>query len=198
MNKAELLSSLKKKGYSDAVVEAFSKVKREDFVPEHLIGYAYEDMSLPVMDGSTLSQPSTVAFMLDLLDVKDGQKVLEIGSGSGYAIALLAEMNKSGKVYGIEIIKELAINSRKYLSEKKNVDILIRNGCDGLPESAPFDRILISASCPQVPRNLISQLSNNGVLVAAVKNSIFQIKKNDGETIEKEYPGFAFVPLVSE
>lgn len=198
MNKDELLASLKKKGFSESIIRAFEKVKREDFVPEHLIGYAYEDIALPVMAGSTLSQPSTIGFMLDLLDVKDNRKVLEIGSGSGYVLALLAEMNPSGKVYGIELLKELAVKSMKYLEIKKNVEVVIRNGSGGLPEHAPYDRILISASCQEVPRHLLSQLTDEGILVAAVKQSIIQIKKSAGQTIEKEFPGFAFVPLVSE
>lgn len=196
MKKDELLESLRKKGYSEEIVSAFQKVKREDFVPEHLIGYAYEDMALPVMEGSTLSQPSTIAFMFSLLELKESSKILEIGSGSGYAIALLSEIASKGKVYGVEIIKELAIKARDYLKDKTNVEIILRNGCEGLPEFAPYDRILVSASCPEVPKNLLSQLKDDGILVAAVKNSIFQIKKVNGQTIEKEFPGFAFVPLV--
>lgn len=198
MNKDELIASLQKKGFSHEILSAFEKVKREDFVPEHLVGYAYEDIALPVIEGSTLSQPSTIAFMLDLLEVKDNQNILEIGSGSGYVLALLAEINKSGKVYGIEIIKELAINSRKYLENKKNVEIIIRDGSQGLPEFAPYDRILISASCPEVPRHLLSQLKDDGILVAAVRQSIFQIRKKDSKTTEKEFPGFVFVPLKQE
>jgi len=197
VNKDELIASLRKKGFSESIVKAFEKVKREDFVPEHLIGYAYEDMALPVMDGSTLSQPSTVAFMLDLLDIKEGQKIVEIGSGSGYVLALLAEMNQSGKIYGVEILKDLAVKSMKYLESRKNVEVVIRNGSQGFPELAPYDRIIISASCPEVPRHLLSQLNDNGVLVAAVKQSIFQIKKSSEGIIEKEYPGFVFVPLIS-
>jgi protein-L-isoaspartate(D-aspartate) O-methyltransferase len=197
VNKDELLVSLKGKNFSESVIHAFEKVKREDFVPEHLIAYAYEDVALPVMEGSTLSQPSTTAFMLTLLDARDGQKVLEIGSGSGYVLALLAEINKSGKVFGIEILRELAINSRNYLNNNANVEVIMRNGFEGLTEFAPFDKILVSASCPEIPRHLLSQLKDEGVLVAAVKQSIFQITKSAGETTEKEFPGFVFVPLVT-
>jgi protein-L-isoaspartate(D-aspartate) O-methyltransferase len=196
VNKDELLASLRKKGFSEEIVTAFQKVKREDFVPQHLVGYAYEDMALPVMDGSTLSQPSTVAFMLNLLELKEDNKVLEIGSGSGYALALLSEIVTKGKVYGIEIIQELGVKSRDYLKDKQNVEILIRDGSKGLPEFAPFDRILISAASSGIPRHLLSQMSENSILVAAVKNSIFQIRKSEKGIIEKEFPGFAFVPLV--
>lgn len=196
MNKDELLESLKKKGYSERIISAFQAVKREDFVPQHLVGYAYEDLALPVMDGSTLSQPSTIAFMLDLLEPKENSKVLEIGSGSGYVLALLSEIIKKGKIYGIEIIKELGIKSKEYLKDKKNVEVIIRDGSEGLPEFAPFDRIIISASCPEVPRHLLLQLADDGILVAAVRQSIFQIRKKDGKSTEKEFPGFAFVPLI--
>lgn len=196
MKKEEFLSSLRKKGFSESIISAFDKIKREDFVPEHLIGYAYEDMALPVMQGSTLTQLSTVAFMIGLLDPLKGQNILEIGSGSGYVISLLAEINKTGKIYGLEIIKELAIKSKKYLIDNKNVQVIIGNGSQGLSQFAPYDGILVSASCPEVPRHLLSQLKDNGILVAAVKQSIFQIIKSNGETIEKEFPGFTFVPLV--
>ncbi len=198
MDKQGLLDTLRKKGFSQGVIDAFAKAKREDFVPQNLVGYAYEDMALPVTEGSTLSQPSTIALMLDLLDIKDGQKILEIGSGSGYALALLSEINPNGKVYGIEVIQALGISSKKYLQEKKNVEIIIRNGSHGLPEFAPYDRILISASCPECPSNLFSQLKDDGILVAAVKQSIVQVKKVNGERIVKEFPGFAFVPLVPD
>jgi len=195
VNKEELLELLKKKGSSDSIINAFREVKREDFVPEHLIGYAYEDIALPVMEGSTLSQPSTVAFMLNLLDAKNNQKILEIGSGSGYALALLASINPNGKIYGMEILKELAVSSKNYLGDRKNVEIIMRDGSKGLEEFAPYDRILISAACPEVPRHLLPQLKEDGILVAAVNQSIFQIKKEKGETTEQEFPGFAFVPL---
>ncbi len=209
MNKEELLASLRKKGFSQDIIDAFGRVKREDFVPQNLVGYAYEDMALPVVEGSTLSQPSTIAFMLDLLEPKDGQKILEIGSGSGYALALLSEIAPNGKIYGIEIIQSIAIESKKYLADRKNIEVITRSGENGLPEFAPYDRILISASCPEVPYHLLSQLTEDGILVAAVKQSIFQLKKQKSalsrkigeksqDVIEAEYPGFAFVPLVKK
>jgi protein-L-isoaspartate(D-aspartate) O-methyltransferase len=125
MTKEELLASLKKKGCPDYILNAFEKVRREDFIPDRLIGYAYEDIALPVEEGSTLSQPSTIAFMLNLLEPKDGQKILEIGSGSGYVLALLAEINKTGKIYGVEILKSMAISSKKRLESKTNLDICL-------------------------------------------------------------------------
>jgi len=195
VNKEELLELLKKKGFLDSIIEAFRETKREDFVPEHLIGYAYEDLALPIMEGSTLVQPSTIAFMLNLLEAKNNQNILEIGSGSGYTLALLAIINPHGKIYGMEILKELAVSSKNYLNEKTNVEIILRDGSQGLKEFAPYDRIIVSAACSEVPRHLLPQLKEGGILVAAVNQSIFQIKKESGETTEKEFPGFAFVPL---
>jgi len=195
MTKSELIKSLKKKGFPDKIISAFEKVKREKFVPENLQAYAYEDIALPIEDGSSISQPYTVAFMLDLLDLKQGQKILEIGSGSGYALALISEIIKSGKIYGIEINKRLAIKSKKALAKDSNIEIISRSGFSGLPQFAPYDRILISASAPQIPRNLYSQLKDPGIIVAAVKQSIYKITKQNGNIEEKEFPGFAFVPL---
>lgn len=195
MNREKLFGSLKEKGFSEKIIDAFRKVKRENFVPDKYAPYAYEDMALPLEDGSTLSQPYTVAFMLNLLELKQGQKILEIGSGSGYALALMSEIIKDGKIYGIEINKNLAVNSKKLLSGDSNIEVVCRDGSEGLKEHAPFDRILISASAEEIPEDLISQLKEKGIMVSAVGQSIFQIKKEGEEIIKKEFPGFAFVPL---
>lgn len=191
-----MIAVLKAKGFPEYIINAFAKINREDFVPESLVTYTYEDMALPVEDGSTISQPSTVAFMLMLLEPKQGQKILEIGSGSGYALALLSEIIKEGKIYGIELIQRLAVKSKNLLQRDSNIEILNRDGSKGLPEFAPFDRILISASCPEIPYYLLNQLKDNGIIVAAVKQSIIQIKREGDKFIVKEFPGFAFVPLI--
>ena len=198
MTKEDLTENLKKKGFPEEIINAFSRVKREEFVPEKFVGYAYEDIALPAADGSTISQPSTVAFMLGLLEPKQGQKILEIGSGSGYVLALISEIIKAGKIYGVERLKDLAIRSKKVLSRDTNIEIIIRSGFNGLPEFAPFDRILISAAAEKVPRRLYSQLKDPGIMVVAVKQSIYQIRKEHGTITEKEFPGFAFVPLVKD
>ena len=197
MNKEALIDSLRKQGINENIINAFFKVKREDFIPEKFIGYSYDDITLPLEDGSTISQPSTIALMLNLLEPKQGQKILEIGSGSGYALGLISEIIKDGKVYGIELNKNLAISSRKVLSDNSIVEILNKDGSEGLPKFAPFDRILISASCSdmRIPSNIAEQLTENGIMVAAVKQSIVQFKKENGKMHEKEYHGFLFVPL---
>jgi len=191
-----LLESLTKKGIKKEIVDAFTEVKREDFVQVEEAGYAYEDIPLPIGYDQTISQPSTIAFMLNLLELKEGQKIMEIGSGSGYVIALISNIIKNGKVYGVEMIKELAIRSKNLLESSKIVEIINRDGKQGLPEFAPFDRILVSASASDVPRHLYAQLNNGGIMVTAVRQSIFVIKKENVQISEKEFPGFAFVPLV--
>ncbi len=200
MKKLQLIQSLKQKGFSKQIVSAFSKIKRENFIPKKLKKHAYEDTALPIGKGATISQPSTIALMLSLLELKKSQKVLEIGSGCGYALALISEITK-GKVFGIEIVKELVEKSRKNLKNYKNIKIYNRDGSKGLEEKAPFDRIIISASSKEVPKKLISQLKNNGLIVAPIgskyEQSLIAFKKIKGELIiKKQIPVFIFVPFI--
>ena len=202
MNKQQILDSLKARGFSDDIVEAFSKVKRENFLPEELKKDAYEDTALPIGEGQTISQPYTIAMMFSLLDLKKSQKVLEIGSGCGYASALMSKIvGSKGKVFGIERIKELSDKSKKNLKVYANIKIYNRDGSLGLKEKAPFDRILISAGYKEIPEPLIMQLKENGIIVAPVgseyNQSLIAVRKVKGKikTI-KEIPGFVFVPLI--
>ncbi|MBI2452444.1 protein-L-isoaspartate O-methyltransferase [Candidatus Pacearchaeota archaeon] len=196
MEKQQLLNYLKNY-FPEEIIKAFKKVPRENFLPENLKDLAYEDTALPLGYGATISQPYTIAFMLSLLELKKGQKILEIGSGCGYVLALLAEITKS-KIYGIEIIKPLAEQSKKTLKKYKNIKVFCKNGFSGFPEKAPFDRILVSASANTFPEHLYSQLKPNGIIVVPVRDSIFQIKKQNGKIKIKEFPGFVFVNLVNE
>lgn len=195
MNKFELLSSLKSNGFPEKIVKAFEKVPREKFVPSDYKNLAYEDIALPLEKGATISQPYTIAFMLNLLELKPNQKILEIGSGCGYVLALLAEIT-GGKIFGLEIIKSLTEKSKKYLKNYSNIRIIHKNGFRGLPDKAPFDRILISAATSKLPEHLYNQLSSSGIIVTPINNSIFQIKKQDDKIKLKEFPGFAFVVLI--
>ena len=177
-----------------------SKIPRENFIPSELKKHAYEDTALPIGEGQTISQPYTIAIMLSLLELKRGQKVLEIGSGCGYVLALISKITQ-GKVFGIEIIKELVEKSKESLKEYKNVKIYNRDGSEGIPEESPFDRIIISAAGKEIPKKLISQLKNNGIIVAPIgsryEQSLIAFKKIKNKlTIEKEIPGFVFVPFV--
>ncbi|MBU0760356.1 MAG: protein-L-isoaspartate(D-aspartate) O-methyltransferase [Nanoarchaeota archaeon] len=196
MNKSQLLTSLKKQ-FPSKIVKAFAKVPREDFVPKELKSEAYLDTALPLEQGATISQPCTIASMLSLLELNQKQKILEIGSGCGYVLALLAEISQASEIYGIEILKSLAESSKENLSTYKNITIINKNGSQGLNEKAPFDRILISASADKMPEHLFQQLKDNGILVTPVNNSIFQIKKQNNKLSTKEFPGFVFVPLIN-
>jgi len=202
MNKQQLLQSLKQKGFSRQILNAFSKVKRENFIPEKIKSHAYEDTALPIGKGQTISQPYTIGMMLSLLGLKKDQKILEIGSGCGYVLALISKIvGRQGKVFGIEIVRELAEKSKETLKEYNNIKIYNRDGSKGLEEKAPFDRIIISAACKEIPKKLTSQLKNNGIIVAPVgsryEQSLIAFKKiKDKLVIKKEIPGFVFVPFI--
>jgi protein-L-isoaspartate(D-aspartate) O-methyltransferase len=140
--------------------------------------------------------------MLSLLDAKNGQKILEIGSGCGYVMALLSEIaGKKGEVFGIEMIKSLFEKSAENLRNYKNAKVYNRNGFLGLEEEAPFDRIIISAGYREIPKSLVSQLKDGGIIVAPIGTSYEQAlmafeKKNEKLEMKKEIKGFIFVPLV--
>jgi len=202
MNKTQLLQSLKQQGFSKKILNAFEKVRREDFIPQEIEYRAYEDKPLPIGQRQTISQPYTIAMMLKMLDLKKGQKVLEVGSGCGYVLALINKITKS-KVYGIERIKELAEKSRQNLKDYPDIKVYNRNGNKGLPEQSPFERILISAACKEVPKTLLNQLTNNGIIVAPVGNpyncSLVAMQKKKNKYITKKpIPGFSFVPFVED
>lgn len=165
--KKRLIAKLRAEGWlkSSAVIRAFESVSRELFVKEEDIEQAYLDVPLPISKGQTISQPLTVAFMTELLDVKAGQKVLEIGTGSGYQAAILASIvGPSGKVYSVEIIPELVEFAKKNLEKAKikNVEVFLSDGSIGLKRFAPYDRIITTAAAPQIPEPLKQQLRVGG------------------------------------
>src|SRR3989344_3257443 len=201
MNQKEiLLQSLKEKKFSSEILEAFSKVKRENFIPEDKKNYAYQDIALPIGLGQTISQPYTIAVMLSLLKLKKRQRVLEIGSGCGYALALISEIvGKKGKVFGLEVREELVKNSKKNLKNHKNIEVYHGDGNFGLKDKAPFDRILISAAAQKIPERLVSQLKQSGIIVAPIGKSyestqtMTQFVKSKNKLVVKEkIPGFLF------
>lgn len=202
----ELVNHLKKTGVlkTEIIINAFLNIDRKDFIkPEHLFE-AYGDYPLPIGENQTISQPWTVAFMLELLQPSKDQKVLDIGFGSGWTTALLAHIvGDKGKVYGVEILPSVfefgKNNISKYNFIKRGiVELKLGDGSKGWKEHSPFDRILVSAAAKEIPQRLIDQLANNGILVIPDRNGIWKIEKRE-ETIDKQYfPGFAFVPLVEE
>lgn len=199
MRKEYLIDELNGMNFSNRIVNAFEKVDRTLFVPPKLKFQAYKNIPLPIGHGQTISQPYTIAFMLSFLDVEENQKILEIGSGSGYVLALLSELNKNNEILGIEIIPELAESSKQKLSEYKNVKVLSGDFNEKL-SNEKFDRILVSAAFEELPQKLIQQnLKTNGILVAPVRDSIFVVNKKTSQEIEtKQFRGFNFVPIISK
>ncbi len=201
MDREGLIKSLKAKGFRDNIIQAFCNVKREDFVSEGFQSLAYDDIALPISNEQTISQPSTIALALQLLKLRENQKVLEIGSGCGYTLALIAEIiGEQGKAYGVEIIKELAEKSIKNLKKYSNTQINNQSGKEKHTDS-PFNRILISAAISEIPHEILDQLSENGIIVAPIGSGFLQtltsIRKISGKYIvEKEIPGFMFVRFI--
>ncbi len=202
MNKEELLRYLKKQEFPEHIIKAFENVSREKFVPEESQKQSYENIPLPIGEGQTISQPYTIAFMLMMLDVtgnnQEKKSLLEVGSGSGYVLALLDELSPGSKIYGVERIKGLAEKSQKVLNDigKDNIEVINSDGSKGLPNKSPFDRIIASARFETIPQKLVNQLKNNGVLVTPVKDSIVVVKKRYPKNEITEYPGFRFVPMI--
>lgn len=202
-DREELYQHLEKKSKvlkSPRLKAAFSKIDRADFVDEDYKCEAYEDYPLPIGFNQTISQPTTVAFMLELLSPVAGNKVLDVGSGSGWSSALLGEIvTKTGKVVGVEIIPELVKKSLSNLSkyDLPQVQIIETSSKLGFEAESPYDRILVSAASLKIPGELLKQLGNNGVMAIPIKDSIFMIKKTaKGEILREEFPGFRFVPLI--
>lgn len=183
------------------VIEAFKKIDRRIFVPEELKEQAYDDIPLPIGFGATISQPTTIAIMTQALELKKGMKVLEIGTGSGYQSAIISSIiGRKGEVISIEIVPELASLAKKNLKKAgiTNVEVINADGSKGYEKEAPYDRIIITAASPEIPRHLLKQLKKKGIIVVPVgelfSQRMIKMKKNDKVKIEDLGP-FSFVPL---
>lgn len=179
------------------------KVPRHVFMPANLEPYAYDDLPLPIGDGQTISAPSMVAAMCDVLDIQDGSKILEVGTGLGYHAAVMSVLNGSGKVYTVERKPHLAEKARKILRELDydNVEVIVGDGSEGLPEFAPYDRISVACAAPEVPGPLVDQLKDNGRMVIPVGHyyqDLYLVEKKDGKVESYRKGGVAFVPLVGK
>jgi len=200
----KLINVMKNTGFlTDPKVEfSIKKATRHNFVPESQKKIAYENMPIPIMEGQTISQPSVVARMTEWLDIKENQKVLEIGSGSGWQSAILANLVGKGKIFTIERHEKLANFAKENLKKMKvkNVEIIHGDGNLGLPQESPFDRIIITAACKSIPQALIDQLVLGGLLIAPVGKefqSLILIKKTSNGFKElKKQEGYVFVPLI--
>lgn len=182
--------------------DAFIAIDRKDFAPEDYVDEAYEDYPLPLGNTrQTISQPTTVAFMLELLDPKEGDKILDVGSGSGWTTALLAHIvGEKGRVIGIEILPELVKLGNKNLNKYnfKNAKILKAGKDIGFPKEAPYDKILVSAAAEDLPKNLMKQLKFGGTIVIPVYDNLWRVKKISDTDIEiKKFERFEFVPLIT-
>jgi len=191
------------KGIKDKkVLDAISKIPRHLFMDSGFIHFAYQDNAFPIAAGQTISQPYTVAFQTELLDIKKGDKVLEIGTGSGYQTAVLIELG--AEVYSIERQKELYEKVRKFLPTVGYVakKLNFGDGYKGWEEFAPFDKILVTAGAPFVPKALLSQLKIGGRLVIPVGDDVqtmtLYIRKGENEFEKHEHGQFRFVPLLKE
>lgn len=208
-----LIESLIKEGWlkTPRIIEAFKKIKRVDFLPEDSKELAELNEALPIGYGQTISQPLVVAFMLEQLQPRLGDKVLDVGSGSGWTTALLAEIvgrptkgGYPGKVIAIEIIPELKEwgekNVSKYNFVKKGIaEFIFADGSKGYEKEAPFDKILASASARELPLSWKEQLKIGGRIVTPIGTSIWLfVKKSETRFEELEFPGFAFVPLIEK
>ena len=202
----DLVNKLKREGriYTKEVEKAFLETPRELFVPDSLKNYAYVDTPLEIGDGQTISAPHMIAIMAEALDLKKGQKVLEIGAGSGYHAAIISKIiGKEGHVYTIERFSSLAEFAKKNLGKSniKNVTVEIGDGSEGLQKYAPYDRIYVTCAAPDVPQPLIEQLKDNGKLMVPVGKMICNlelIEKKGDNLIKKNLGGCAFVPLVGK
>jgi len=199
----QLVETVKKKGITNEnVLAAIGKIPRHLFMDSGFIDFAYQDKAFPIAASQTISQPYTVAFQTELLEIKQGDKVLEIGTGSGYQTAVLIELK--AEVYSIERQKELYEITRKalpkigYVAKKLNFG----DGYKGWPEFAPFDKVIVTAGAPFVPAPLLAQLKIGGRLVIPVGEDVqimtLFIRKGEKEFEKHEFGEFRFVPMLKE
>ncbi|MFH0761989.1 MAG: protein-L-isoaspartate(D-aspartate) O-methyltransferase [Bacteroidota bacterium] len=196
----KLVEQVKRKGIADQrVLDALMKIPRHAFMDSTFLRFAYQDQAFPIASGQTISQPYTVAFQTELLDIKPYQKVLEVGTGSGYQAAVLAEMG--ARVFTIERILKLHRQAKHILKEMGyTIKLFYGDGYAGLPAYAPFDRILITAAAPAIPETLKLQLAVGGILVVPIGQHDVQamtrcIRTGENEWQTTAHGSFVFVPM---
>jgi len=188
--------------HQERVLGAMAKVPREEFVPPELRAASYADQALPIGHGQTISQPFIVAFMTEELELKPGDRVLEIGTGSGYQAAVLAEL--MAEVFTIEIIEPLAKNAEATLARLgyKNVHVKIGDGYKGWPEHAPFDAIIVTCAPDRIPRPLTEQLKEGGRMIIPVggpgDQELYLLEKKNGQLEQRAVLPVRFVPMAGE
>lgn len=184
----------------DAIEKSFFKAPRQSFVLDELESQAHTDKALPIGFGQTISQPTTVQHMIEWLEIEPGQKVLDVGSGSGWTSAILSNLvGPKGRVYAVERIPELLEMGKRNCDRLNIKNIIFKKSSTelGLPKFSPFDRILVSAAANELPLQLLEQLLDKGVMVIPVKNAILQVRKAKNSNLEIiQHPGYVFVPLI--
>lgn len=201
----QLVDQLRSKDISnETVLSAINEVPRHVFLDSSFVELAYQDMAFPIGSGQTISQPSTVAFQTQLLQVEKGMKVLEIGTGSGYQACVLAAMG--AKVFTIERQRNLYFKTKEILEHLPfRVKTFLGDGFEGLPTYQPFDRIIITAGAPSIPEELIRQMKDGGIMVIPMDNAegegqtmLKVTKLEDGTLKKEEFGDFKFVPMLKE
>lgn len=190
-----------KQKFDEKVLDAIGKVPRHAFLDKAFLEKAYEDRPFPIGEGQTISHPSTVAYQTQLLDVQKDDKILEIGTGSGYQTAVLSQMG--AKIYSLERIKALHDRAKRILNEigVKNARCLYGDGFEGYPVFAPYDKIIITAAAPEIPEKLLAQLKIGGIMVIPYgegdKQVMYKItRKGEANFEQTTYDSFSFVPML--
>ncbi|MCH2404834.1 MAG: protein-L-isoaspartate(D-aspartate) O-methyltransferase [Nitrosopumilus sp.] len=202
----DLINFLKDSRYlnDDNVESAFRNIPRHEFVPISELDRAYDNEPLSIMKDQTISQPGVVSRMTEWLDVKDGQKILEIGTGSAWQTAILSYLVRTGTIYSIEIHSELVKFARENLEKFRlnNIHVILGDGSLGYPQSSPYDKIIITAACTEIPLPLLEQLAENGLIIAPVgdsSQSLVLLKKTSEGIVEiKNQSNYIFVPLLGK
>jgi len=206
VERVKLVQKLKKESLikTEAVEKAFLETSRELFVPDAVKNHAYFDTPLQIGNGQTISAPHMVAIMCEALDIKEGQKILEIGAGSGYHAAIVSKLvGENGHVYTVERIPSLAQNAKTNLEKSNitNVTVKIGDGSEGLVDFAPYNRIYVTCAAPETPPPLLKQLKDDGKLLIPVGKifcNLELIEKKGKKNTSKNLGGCAFVPLVGK
>ena len=202
----DLINNIKNSGFltDNKVESAFRNIPRHEFVPSSELDRAYYNEPLAIMKDQTISQPGVVSRMTEWLDVKDGQKILEIGTGSGWQTGILSYLVGNGIVYSIERHSELANFAKENLQKLgiDNAHVILGDGSLGYPDESPFDRIIITAACKEIPLPLLEQLRENGLILAPVgdsSQSLVLLKKTSNGIVEiKKQSNYVFVPLLGK
>lgn len=202
-SKEGLIRKLRIHGISEKTIDAINRVNRENFILSQLRDNAYDNVALPILSSQTISQPYTVAFMIDLLELKEGEKVLEIGAGSGYNAAVISKIiGKEGRVYSLEIIEELEQFAKDNLKKEniETVSVIVSDGHEGYEKEAPFDKIIVTAGSEDIPEKLFEQLRDGGIMVIPINSgsgfqTMTKIVKKGNKPIKSEHGLFAFVPF---